>query len=387
MQIPKPWTRDKRGRRYWYVTLSAQQILLGSCLIDDPAYAEIVEKVKTEYGKQIAGYDPKEGRQRAAKAKGEYVLTVKALAASFLEWVEGNLSQASIEPYRLYIRKFCKSIPDEMLVEETKPHHVLSWASEDLKHLGPTTINYAMTIIKRCFSWGADVGYYDHSPIARLKKPTARRRETLVTPDERVKLLIEAPEHLRELLHFIIDHGVRPHEVRHITAKHVDLASGLIELPPTLNKTGKRTGRGRKIWLTEQTKAIVTKLVEKYPQRSIFRTSRGGEWEKDPLCRAFARLREKCKITRPITLYSIRHGFATSGLIAGVDPATIAAAMGHTNPAMLLTVYQHVVNDQHHMKAASEKLAQASRGVSQSTVGVQAKLKRVKRKPVRSKAS
>ena len=386
MQIPKPWTRDKRGRRYWYVTLHSQQILLGSCLLDDPSYADVVEKVKTEYGKQIASYDPKSGKQQAAKAKGGYVLTVKALAASFLEWTEGNLSQASIEPYRLYVRKFCKSIPDEMLVEEMKPHHVLSWASGELKHLGPTTINYALTIIKRCFSWGADVGYYDHSPIARLKKPTARRRETLITPDERVKLLAEAPEHLKELLLFIIDHGVRPHEVRHITAKHVDLGSGLIELPPTLNKTGKRTGRGRKIWLTDQTKTIVSKLVDQYPQGSIFRTSRGGEWEKDPLCRAFARLREKCEITRPITLYAIRHGFATSGLIAGVDPATIAAAMGHTNPAMLLTVYQHVVADEHHMRAASERLALANRGASQSVPHVPEKPKR-RKKSAKKKAS
>lgn len=266
-----------------------------------------------------------------------------------------------------------------MLVEELKPHHVLTFASEELKGLGPTTLHSALSIIKRCFNWGAETDFYENSPIAKLKKPTPRRRETLITPDERAKLLSLATGDFRDLLLFAIDHGVRPGELRLIKAEHVDLASGLVELPPALNKTGKRTGRGRSVWLTEQTSAILQRLIERYPQGPMFRHSRGGEWSKNALCRCFARLREEAKITRPITLYSVRHGYATAGLIAGVDAGTIAASMGHSNPAMLFKTYQHVAAEQSHMKDASERLARASRGdVSRSASDVRAKPKRGK---------
>jgi len=112
VRFPNPWTRDRRNRRYWYVTLGGEQILLGSCEIGNPTFIEVVQKVKEEYGKLIAGHDSN-ARRQSAKVRGEYFLTIKALAASFFEWTENNLSQNSIEPYRLYVRKVVRSLPDQ----------------------------------------------------------------------------------------------------------------------------------------------------------------------------------------------------------------------------------------------------------------------------------
>ena len=51
-------------------------------------------------------------------------------------------------------------------------------------------------------------------------------------------------------------------------------------------------------------------------------------------------------ITRHIRPYDLRHAFGTELVAAGVDVGTVAKLMGHSNPTMLLTHYQYVMDAQ-----------------------------------------
>lgn len=360
MKLPQPWTRDRRGRRYWYLTLASKQILLGSCPIGAPEYRETLDKVREAYGRLISQYQD----EKPAKAS-DYVLTVHAIAALFLNAAEVTLTPDTFYYYRLYVTRFVKTIPQQMRIEELKPHHVYSWTRDDLKGQSPSSINLAITTVKRIFSWAADEGYIELSPIAGVKKPTPRRRETITTADDLDQLFEHSKPHFRDFLVFMVEHGIRPGEGRLIEARHVDLKEGLVELPASMVKTGKKTGRGRKIWLTDRTKEIVSRLAEQYPKGPLFRNTFGGPLSANVVGQTFTKAKKAAGITRSIVLYSIRHAFGTNGLINEIDAATIAATMGHSNPAMLLKIYQHVAQDHKHMRGAAEKLAAANRSTSQ----------------------
>ena len=57
-------------------------------------------------------------------------------------------------------------------------------------------------------------------------------------------------------------------------------------------------------------------------------------------------------ITRRITVYGLRHAFATESIRAGGDIRSVAVVMDHSDPSMLLKVYQHILESQ--MRAAVE---------------------------------
>jgi integrase len=47
-----------------------------------------------------------------------------------------------------------------------------------------------------------------------------------------------------------------------------------------------------------------------------------------------------------IRLHDLRHVHATTLLLAGVAVHLVAARLGHTDPAITLRVYSHVINEQ-----------------------------------------
>jgi integrase len=59
----------------------------------------------------------------------------------------------------------------------------------------------------------------------------------------------------------------------------------------------------------------------------------------------------------PLTLHGLRHTFATIGLDAGVDALYVAEMLGHSSPAITMSVYQHVRRDR--LNAAMATIAEA----------------------------
>ena len=76
----------------------------------------------------------------------------------------------------------------------------------------------------------------------------------------------------------------------------------------------------------------------------MFRNADRLPWTTSAINCRFCRL--KLKLGTKYALYSVRHGFATRKLEAGLDSITVAALMGHSDSAMLNRVYSHV--GEHH---------------------------------------
>lgn len=92
---------------------------------------------------------------------------------------------------------------------------------------------------------------------------------------------------------------------------------------------------------------ITRSYMEKLPEGPIFRNTQGRPWNKDSVNCRFERI--KFKTGTRYCLYLFRHSFATRMLKSGLDALTVALLLGHSNPAMLSTTYQHLAHNPGHL--------------------------------------
>lgn len=199
--------------------------------------------------------------------------------------------------------------------------------------------------MQRCFNWAERMGYLDRSPIRSLEKPRAKSREAILAPSEYAALLEGTPDQdFRDLLIVSWETGCRPQESLRVEARHVDLAHARWVFPPAEAKGGRRP---RIIYLSEPALAITRRRISEQPQGPLFRNTNGEPWTPYAVNCRFQRLKQRLGIGA--CLYMFRHTFATRMLESGLDALTVALLLGHSNPAMLSTTYQHLAHNPAHL--------------------------------------
>ena len=189
------------------------------------------------------------------------------------------------------------------------------------------------------------------SPLASLRLPYARSQRLLPpTPAELRQVLEVAPKHIQRLIWLGYCTGARPgpSELFCLTWSDISEAAGAALMPCAAKRPGGHDYR--KIPLRGD-------LIEKL--RTWRAEDEGCEWVINyhgkpikSLGAAWRAALRRAGITRRITIYGLRHAFATETIRAGGDIRSVATIMDHADPSMLLKVYQHILESQ--MKAAVE---------------------------------
>jgi len=262
-----------------------------------------------------------------------------------------------------------------------------------------------MVAIQRPFNWAEELGYLAVSPIKKIKKPAARRRDDPMTPEDFALLSrIKEGDPFRDLVLFSWHSGCRPQEARHIEPRHVDLANDCLVIPKEEAK-GKR--RPRIILLHGPALEIVKRLMQGRTEGKLFRNSKGRPWKKFAICNRFDRLmlafgKEKLKevgiVLPPLprfnrrdfadkaklaaarkehqrklrerrkeivklarqhgkgfAAYDLRHGFCQRLLENGANHLAVAELMGHANGQMVSQVYSHMHRADAHLRDTLKK--------------------------------
>ncbi len=282
----------------------------------------------------------------------ENQITVNALCRKYLSWCAIHRAPRSLEWYEGHIKGFLNYIGDAGNIDALalKPYHVTEWVDSHPKW-GDTYKGGAIISVKRVYNWAEEMGYIETSPIKKLKKPPPRRRDNPMRPEDYQNILaqLSVRDPFRDLFVFVWHSGVRPQEVRHIEARHVDLKAGRITFPAIESK-GKR--HPRTIYLHGITQEIIERLVMVYPTGKLFRNNRIGAWTKYAVCNRMHRL---SKLTgKKMAMYDARHGFATRKLKQGHDGIVVGGLMGHVDGSMVAKIYQHVTDDAEFLKKALE---------------------------------
>lgn len=206
--------------------------------------------------------------------------------------------------------------------------------------------------VKRALSWAIRRSYLPWSDVTELEFETPRPRETTIDEATHEKLVRTCRKDDRNkpfqlVLMAMRLLGARQISIREATAKHFN---GLA-LVFRDHKTGRKTGKPLVIQCDGCSQTLLRILCHARPEGQLFLNSHGKQWTKNAIVLAFRRIRDEAKV-EGVSSYSYRHAFATDLLQAGESLATVAALLGHTNPAMVAQVYGHLDKRSDHLAAA-----------------------------------
>jgi len=201
------------------------------------------------------------------------------------------------------------------------------------KVLCDSTLNKDVGVLKHLLYYAVDQGWLGANPLARVRMARVRRtKRAIVSLEEERVLLAAAPDHLRRLMIFALDTGMRRGEILNQQIEHVDFARRLLQV--THSKTAE--GESREIPLT---KRVLDQVVEDGRRAGlVFCYQDHGI--KD-VKTSWATMLRKTQ-SRHIRFHDLRHTFNTRLMEAGVMQEVRKALMGHSSGERVHATYVHV---------------------------------------------
>src|ERR1700761_4871299 len=115
----------------------------------------------------------------------ENALTVHSLITKYLAWCGKHRSPRTLEWYTGHLDNFLAHLGDakDTPAAELKPYHVIEWIDAQTGW-GDNYARGAIVAVQRAYNWAEEMGYIAASPLRKIKKPAAKRRETYMTPED-----------------------------------------------------------------------------------------------------------------------------------------------------------------------------------------------------------
>jgi integrase len=335
----RPWYRKATG--WWYVQIGRKQHRLARD--EAGAHAEwhrLMERLR-------AGEAPRaEGAPTVRDLFNRFLVALKTAVA------RGERDESTYRDYGRFLAPAAAAFGG-LAATDAKPLHVLAWL-DGRPGWGPTTRNKAIGSVKAAFRWGRKAGHLSADPMADLDRPAARRREAVPTATDLAASWQCVPDRaFGDLFHALVETGARPGELFGLTAAGVDLAAGTWRVR---NKTRSTTGeRTRLIYLTPTLVALSRELVARHTDGPIFRNRIGKAWNRNSVGHRFQRIRAMTGIGPGLTAYALRHVYITDALERGVEIATVATLVGHTDTAMIMRIYSKLSGRTAHLREAARR--------------------------------
>jgi len=340
----KPWWRQ--GNSSWYVTLNGQQIRL--CQAPNRHDREGQRQAAEELTKlaalqESAGDDP----------------IIAAMITQFMQWSKLYRRPKTIEWYWFVFQDLIDHLPVAR-VSELRPHHISTWIAAHGDTWGDNMRRGAIGAVKRLFNWAVEEGRIRENPIARMKRPPAKRRDVLVPLATHQLLMANVDEPFRNFLDSLWQLGCRPIEVRTVSAAEVppDLSAWVFPVGHVANKTGRSTGRPKVTYLTPEIADLTSRLMQQNPAGPLYRNSRGKPWTTSAIAKRMDKLRIEHNLPKGICPYAYRHTYATEGVAGGIDVATMAELQGHSSLSMFNRHYGHLDQKAQHLIDARQRARQ-----------------------------
>ncbi len=275
-----------------------------------------------------------------------------------------TLEEITIEAVDAYRRHKVKQSEQRKAALEAASQ--LPYSERPPRPLSAVTINKTIDVLQMTLAEAVEHGHIASNPAAgrrrRLKPPP--RRPMHVDSVEQLQALLDAAGELdrdpawlisdrRPIVAALIFAGLRAHELCQLRWRDVDLDNGRIQVGRSKTQAGLREVPLLPL-LRDELAAHKGNAAAGGAEDCVFPTSAGTMRDKDNLrnrvlvpvierADGLLAARGQAPLPAGLTPHKLRHTFASILVALGEDPASVMAALGHTDPKFTLRVYAHVM--------------------------------------------
>ena len=246
----------------------------------------------------------------------------------------------------------------DRLASDVTSKEVEDFKASFVERRSVATVNHYLKLLKAVFNRAIRHGRLTYNPVTAVKLyQEHNQRNRCLNPEEEARLMDALPERLRPLVVVALHTGMRRGELRALQWEDVDFSTG------TLRIHRDKAGDGR--WVALNSAAREALLSVKREQKvigSYVFCSPQGQFLHN-IERGWRPALQAAQIP-DFRFHDLRHTFASRLAMASVDLYTVQKAGGWKTQAMVQR-YAHLSPD--HMRAAVERLAQATFGAATGT--------------------
>ena len=321
-----------------------------------------------------------QGRRRGTTKLrvGEYLLK---------EWLpkqENILKASSFASYRRIVNSYLVPRLGSIRLEEVTARRVEQMFNDLLTSgasgkslkintaLSAKTVSDIAGVLNRAFKDAVRWDLIATNPISSAKKPPRRTKEMSAwTPEELNRFInVSSTDRFFAVWHLAATSGMRRGELLGLTWDDIDFEKSKVTIRKTriragnatIDETPKSRKSQRTFAIDKQTLAVLKKWKARQGSERlalgtllnehIVTEADGTLPNPNTFSRRFKALCKKSGL-RVIRLHDMRHSYVVAARRAGADLKTISERIGHADPKVTLTVYDHVFVEDDEKAAAS----------------------------------
>jgi integrase len=337
MAIYKRRYKDGRSSEDWYVSWYVGGRQFKKKIGPNKRAAEL-------YAKDI---DLKRVRGELLGLREEKRILFEDLTKKYLEWATGRKSPHTIADETCTIERL--KLRFDGLASKVSRSDLEGYLSQRLLTSGPASYNRQLSLLRCLFKKAVEWSYCRANPadgIRKMKEPPGRVR--FLTDTEREKLLGECRGRLRQLVEIALDSGLRKGELLSLKWGDADLKNRMLRIERSKNGDRRDVPMSDRVW--EVFQEIPRRLDTPYVFAILDGTPQAD------LKTAWGKALERSGIEN-FHFHDLRHTFASTLVMAGVDIRTVQTLLGHRDITMTMR-YAHL--SPAHLKEAISKLGSSA---------------------------
>lgn len=315
-----------------------------------------------------------EAEEEAAKATAGRAKTVASYAADYLAATKSRISAETYRGYRASVNALDRSPIGAIKLSDLTANDVTSYDGElRAAGLGPVTVQKRHAYLAQVLRHAVEVGDLGVDPCAAVKAPRAPRKPvnslTKAAAREVMAQLVAMGEGNAVAIaaRLALMTGLRRGELCALRWHDWDEDAGLLRVNHALGASyegGRRlkgakdptgTGAERVVPVSAPLARLLGALRDRQgaqcarlgcgwqPSLFVLGSVLGEPMNPDTLSRKWAAVAQAYGWTgttgEPLRFHDLRHTFATLAIAEGADVMSLAAVLGHRNPAMTMQVY------------------------------------------------
>lgn len=212
-----------------------------------------------------------------------------------------------------------------------------------------STTNRSLALLKRMFNLAIEEGYMEVNPARKVKmfSEAENLKERILTDEEERRLLEGCCDHMKDLVTFALNTGMRLGEILNLKWANVDLKSGTIKVEFT------KSGKTRIVPMNQTLRKMLAR-PRKRGEVYVFTNPASRDRFRETK-RSFRTGCRKAGI-EGLRFHDLRHTFASRLVRNGVDIGTVRKLLGHST---LLITQRYIHSDESMLRSAVGSLVRS----------------------------